>query len=230
MSKIAVLCDFDGTIAQDDVGNLLFSTFADPEHTGPIVELWKQGEISSRECLEREVAAAKINREDLDRFICQRKLDPYFKDFIDFARRSGIEVAVVSDGLDHYIEKMLMRTGLGQVEFFANVLHLNNGTVSVSFPHYDLKDCRDCGNCKSHHVEQYKKSGHYIIYVGNGLSDRCPSTYADLVFAKGELLDFCRENRLNHVAFGNFRDVERELVKRFVLNGDGLNEEGVGGL
>jgi len=230
VSSIAVLCDFDGTIARDDVGNLLFRTFADAELTTPIVEQWKKGIISSRECIEREASLTNVCREDFDRFICQRKLDPYFKDFVDFAGRNGMEVVIVSDGLDYYIEKMLMRTGLGEIEFYANIMQLVNEKIHVRFPHYDKLDCRDCGNCKTHHLENYKKEGYYIVYVGNGLSDRCPSTCSDLVFAKGELLEFCRENRLNHVEFGNFRDVEREMLNRFVL-GDSLGgREEVGGL
>ncbi|MEE9269943.1 MAG: MtnX-like HAD-IB family phosphatase [Candidatus Krumholzibacteria bacterium] len=230
MRRIAVLCDFDGTVAREDVGHLLFSTFADEALTGPVVERWKRGEISSRECLEHEASLAEVSPEELDRFINRRKLDPYFKDFVDFARRRHIEVVIVSDGLDHYVEKMLIRSGLGELEYYANALHFNGEKLAVSFPYYDLRDCRDCGNCKTHHLERYKKAGYYTVYVGDGLSDRCPCTYSELVFAKGDLLDFCKANDVDHVEFKNFRDVERELVQRFVLN-ESLHEgEGVGGL
>lgn len=216
--RIAVLCDFDGTIAQDDVGNLFFRTFARKGDPGAVVELWKRGVISSRECLEREAFLVDAAREDFDRFVCARKLDPYFKDFIDFTRKRGIEVVVVSDGLDFYIERMLMRSGLGELEFFSNVMKLGNGGISVGFPHYDLmEDCRDCGNCKSFHLQRLRQHGYFIVYIGNGLSDRCPSGRADLVFAKGELLSYCRENNIAHVAFDNFRDIEREMLRRFVM-------------
>ena len=70
----------------------------------------------------------------------------------------------------------------------------------------------------------------YAVYVGDGLSDRCPCTYSELVFAKGDLLDFCKANDVDHVEFKNFRDVERELVQRFVLNESLQEGEGVGGL
>ena len=223
--KIAVLCDFDGTIARDDVGNLLFRTFADARKTLPFVEAWKRGDISSRECLEQEAAHAQASAEELDEFVRERRLDPYFKDFVDFARRSDFEVVIVSDGLDRYIEKMLLRDGLGDIEFFANRLSIVGRRFDVSFPHYDLKSCRDCGNCKTHHLDKFKRDGYYIVYVGNGLSDRCPSSYSDLVFAKDDLLPFCKRNDIDHVPFENFRDVERELVRRFVLgnktNGSG---------
>lgn len=216
--KIAILCDFDGTVARDDVGNLLFQKFAGAEESGAVVREWKAGLISSKECLEREAKLARVSREALDEFIARRKLDPYFKDFVDFARRSSMEVIIVSDGLDYYIEKMLIRSGLAHLDFFANALKVNERALHVKFPYYDLLDCKSCGNCKTYHMQKYKADGYFVVYVGNGLSDRCPSEYADLVFAKGDLLCYCRDNGVESTAFGNFRDVERELVRRFVLN------------
>jgi 2,3-diketo-5-methylthio-1-phosphopentane phosphatase len=220
MRKIAILCDFDGTVARDDVGHLLFRKFTDSRLTDEVVHRWKRGEISSRECLEREAALAKISKKELDEFILLRKLDPYFKDFIDFAVKRGMEVAIVSDGLDYYIEKMLLRNGSAHVDFFANKLNLSNGTLKITFPFYDLLECTDCGNCKTFHLERYRRKGYYIVYVGNGLSDTCPSQSADLVFAKGDLQAFCRENDIHHITFKNFRDVEREVLKRFLIEED----------
>jgi 2,3-diketo-5-methylthio-1-phosphopentane phosphatase len=217
MKKIAILCDFDGTVARDDVGSLLFQTFADAKKSRSVVEEWKEGLISSKECLEREAELAEASRDALDHFICRRKLDPYFKDFVDFAKRRGMEIVIVSDGLDYYIEKMLIRTGLADLDFFANNLHVNEHSLHVKFPYYDMLDCRSCGNCKTYHMEKYKADGYYVVYIGNGLSDRCPSEYADYVFAKGELLNYCRENGVESTAFRNFRDVERELLQHFVL-------------
>jgi 2,3-diketo-5-methylthio-1-phosphopentane phosphatase len=218
--KIAILCDFDGTVARDDVGNLLFQKFADAKQSRAVIRKWKEGSISSRECLEREADLARVSRESLDKFIAKRKLDPYFKDFVDFARRRDMEIVIVSDGLDYYIEKMLIRTGLAHLDFYANTLKLNEDTLHVKFPFYDVLDCKSCGNCKTYHMEKYKADGYFVVYVGNGFSDRCPSEYADLVFAKGELLRYCRKNGVESKAFDNFRDVERELLQRFVLNGE----------
>ena len=219
MRKIAILCDFDGTVAVDDVGNRLFTTFGDSTQTQPLIDKWKQGLISSRECLEREAALAHATREDVDRFVTRCKLDPYFKDFVDFTKRRGMEVVIVSDGLDYYIEKMLMRSGLAELDYYANHVEFVGRKLAVEFPYYDKRDCADCGNCKTYHLAKYKREGYFVVYVGNGMSDRCPSQYSDLVFAKGELLDFCRSNRVSCVRFENFRDVERELLQRFVLSG-----------
>lgn len=218
MRKIAVLCDFDGTVAQDDVGNLLFSTFTSNGEAMDVVARWKRGEISSRECLEKEVSLARTDRRALDGFVRERSIDPYFRDFHDFARRRGIEVAIISDGLDYYIERMLVRHGLGHIDFFANRLSFRNDQLHVDFPYYDLLECTDCGCCKTHHLYTYRERGFYIIYVGDGLSDRCPCETADMVFAKGDLLRHCQQNEIAHVQFRNFRDVEREVLNRLLLD------------
>jgi 2,3-diketo-5-methylthio-1-phosphopentane phosphatase len=218
LMKIAVLCDFDGTVARDDVGNLLFRTFSQNGDATEIVRRWKAGEISSRECLEGEAAVARVDQKALDSFIRERELDPYFKDFHDFARRRGIEVVIMSDGLDYYIEQMLVRNGLGHISFYANRLRFNGHGLEVEFPWYDLLECTDCGCCKTHHLYRYRDKGYFIIYVGDGLSDRCPCAEADLVFAKGDLLKHCRTRGISHIEFRNFRDVEREVLTR-ILSG-----------
>lgn len=215
--KVAILCDFDGTVAADDVGNLLFERFSNNGGTGSIVESWERGEISSRECLEQEAKQTRVSRGELSRFVLERRLDPYFKDFHDFAKKRGMEVVIVSDGLDYYIESMLLRNGLGEIDFYANRLKFEGNVLRIGFPHYNLLGCEDCACCKTHHLYRYRERGYYIVYVGDGLSDFCPCSSADMVFAKGPLLDFCQKSGIAHIEFRNFRDVEREVLKRLVL-------------
>jgi 2,3-diketo-5-methylthio-1-phosphopentane phosphatase len=219
MQKVVVLCDFDGTVAQADVGDLLFRRFGGVMARDAAIS-WERGEISSRECLEQQVAASHCTPDDLRSFAHTCRLDPYFRDFHDFARRRGIEVVVLSDGLDFYIERMLARNGCGSVEFYANHLRIEARTLRVEFPWYNRRDCTECGCCKTHHLYRYRHQGYFIVYVGNGLSDRCPSENADLVFAKGELLAHCRAKQIQCIEFRNFRDVEREVLRRIVLAED----------
>jgi len=219
-NKIAIMCDFDGTVAQEDVGNLLFRTFSDNGGTSAVVERWRRGEISSRECLEHEAKLARAKQNDLDDFITKRRLDPYFKDFHDFAKKRGMEVVIMSDGLDYYIESMLVKSGLGEIEFYANRLKLNGDTLKIEFPYYDMLGCQDCACCKTHHLFTYRDQGYYIIYVGDGQSDFCPCSSADLVFAKGRLLEYCRDAGVDHIEFRNFRDIEREVLQRIVLGNE----------
>lgn len=225
MKKVAIICDFDGTISRRDIGHHFFGAFIpDRARWLELLEQWRLGVISSRECLENEAALVRADQEDLDTFLDNEGLDPYFKDFIDFCDRRGIEVLITSDGLDYYIDRLLMRFGLGYLEFKANVLVLRDGEITgVEFPHYDTHGCTRCGNCKLRHLEDLKEQGFLTVYVGNGYSDRCPAEHADVVLAKGELLEHCRAQGIPHIPFENFRDIERELTERFIIHSGNIS-------
>ena len=56
-----------------------------------------------------------------------------------------------------------------------------------------------------------------IVYIGDGYSDRCPIRYADIVFAKRQLIKYCQEQNVTYVEFRHFGDVVskmKELVQR----------------
>lgn len=219
--KITVLCDFDGTVAERDIGHNFFETFVkETERWLDTLEQWKMGLISSKECLEHEISWVDADRLDIDAFITKERLDPYFRDFIDFCVKRKFDILILSDGLDYYIESLLMRSGLGFIPYRANHLVLNGSSIEgLEFPHYDLMECAMCGNCKLFHLEEKRRNGYFTVYVGNGYSDRCPAEHADLVLAKGDLLAHCMREEIEHIPFENFRDVERELTTRFIISG-----------
>jgi len=225
VKKVAIISDFDGTISRRDVGHHFFGTFIpDRARWLELLDQWRLGAISSRECLERELALVRADQEDLDTFLGNEGLDPYFKDFVDFCDRRAIDILVASDGLDYYIDRLLMRFGLGYLEFKANTLVLADGALTgIEFPYYNKLDCTRCGNCKRFHLENIKRQGCLAVYVGNGYSDRCPAEHADIVLAKGELLEHCRAQGIAHIPFENFRDVERELTARFILHSGNIS-------
>ncbi len=217
--EVAIVCDFDGTVSERDIGHHFFGRYIPgTERREELMDRWKVGLISSRDCLEQEIDWVRAGRDELDAFIEQERLDPYFKDFIDFCNRRKYDIHILSDGLDYYIDRLLMKFGLGFISFKANHLVLEDGSIQgIEFPYYNLMDCTMCGNCKRYHVEELEKRGFYVVYVGNGYSDRCPALYADLVLAKEDLLDHCRQEGIGYVPFENFRDVERELTTRLIL-------------
>jgi 2-hydroxy-3-keto-5-methylthiopentenyl-1-phosphate phosphatase len=218
--NIAVLCDFDGTVAERDIGHKFFEAFiSDRRLWLETLEQWKMGLISSRECLESEVSWVEAGKQDIDRFVEAERLDPYFRDFVDFCVKRKYDVLILSDGLDYYIDALLMKSGVGFIPFKANHLRFDGERiVGIDFPHFDMMECTMCGNCKRYHLEERRREGFFTVYVGNGYSDRCAAGHADLVLAKGDLLDHCTKERVACIPFDNFRDVERELTERFVIS------------
>ena len=50
-----------------------------------------------------------------------------------------------------------------------------------------------------------------MIFIGDGLSDLCAVPHADIVYARGDLLNYCREKDINAVEYGNFFDIINSL-------------------
>ena len=209
-----ILCDFDGTAAKNDVGNLLFRTFSDSQQCKEFVKSWRNGLISSKECLIQECRLTRVTRQELESFVDKQELDNFFKEFINFCQKKGLEVEIVSDGLDFYIDRILKNHNLDtKVKFRSNhLVFLNHNKIFPEFPYYE-KGCGSCGNCKGYYVRQERKNGNSVIYVGDGYSDRCGAEEADIIFAKRDLLKYCQDNHLQYFEFRDFGDVVRTLKK-----------------
>jgi 2,3-diketo-5-methylthio-1-phosphopentane phosphatase len=225
-----VLVDFDGTIAQNDVGALLFKTFSKAE-SRKIVSLWLKGEINSRECLQKECELIRISKPDLRKFALSQKIDEKFPAFVDLCNREKITLAILSDGLDFYIELILKENGLGKLPFYSNLLKFEGRKLTPEFPYFD-RGCGRCGNCKRFHLKNLRRPSQKVVYIGDGLSDKCAVTEADFVFAKDDLRRFCEKEDIKHYPFHNFGDIIRTfghhvLGRRRFTAGSGERARGV---
>jgi 2,3-diketo-5-methylthio-1-phosphopentane phosphatase len=208
-ARYHALLDFDGTIAPDDPTDRLLDQFADPEWR-TIEAAWQAGRLTSRECMQRQVALLRATPEQLDGAIRAVEIDPGFYRFVDFCRRRGMDVTIVSDGFDRVVGTVLQRAHL-PIRFFANSLQWQGGDRwRLALPHV-REDCRSGGaNCKCAHGPW--RDGRCVV-IGDGRSDFCMAVRAGYVIAKGALADFCRARALPHAPFGNFDDVTQRLAE-----------------
>jgi 2,3-diketo-5-methylthio-1-phosphopentane phosphatase len=208
ISNECVLVDFDGSVAPNDPTDRLLERFADPSWRD-IEAAWQRGDISSRDCMTRQVALLRATPDALDEMVDTFRIDPGFPAFIDFCRRRGTEVKIISDGFDRVISAVLQRAKLS-VPFFANKLEWVGGNRwRLTLPHFQ-SSCRSMSaNCKCSHTLWSHTRAH--IVVGDGRSDICMSTRADYVIAKGTLGSHHRERGQVYSPFVDFFDVTASL-------------------
>jgi 2-hydroxy-3-keto-5-methylthiopentenyl-1-phosphate phosphatase len=207
-----VLVDFDGTITENDVGALLFNSFSG-EKSKRVVSQWIKGKISSKECLKRECELIEITKKELKNFALSQKIDEHFCDFVDLCKRKMMELAILSDGLDYYIRLILKKYHLEDIPFYSNTVRFENKELVPGFPYHD-KGCGNCGNCKKYHLQNLRKAGQKVVYIGDGLSDKCAIGEADYVFAKNDLKTFCQKKKMDYFEFKDFRDVISVFQKK----------------
>jgi 2,3-diketo-5-methylthio-1-phosphopentane phosphatase len=211
---IRVFCDFDNTVSKQDVGEQFFRTFAS-EQANKSIHRFLNNEITIQEWLTELCAVIpSISLKEFQEFIDQFEIDDHFRDFIRFCKEQEIPVTILSDGLDAYVGRVLSNAGLKEIPFYANHAEFQNrngrGTLVVSFPFLDA-ECHLCGNCKRNHLLTTSADEDLIVYIGDGYSDRCPVKYADVVFAKSQLIKHCQEQNITYSEFRNFSDVQAKL-------------------
>jgi 2-hydroxy-3-keto-5-methylthiopentenyl-1-phosphate phosphatase len=214
--RLLVVCDFDGTVCRVDMGNAFLQRFA--KGWEEVDRSYSAGEVGSRVAYQRIAPFFRANRSQVLDFVLRReRLDPFFPEFLNFCRGRKIDLKIVSDGLDVYIEAILRKYGL-DVEFYSNrLLFRGNGRIDFDFP-LASEECGRCGTCKRSLLDRFRPGYDRIIYVGDGYSDVCPARAADQVFAKPILYEKCEKNGTPCLSYEDFGDIRRCLEKSYVTN------------
>jgi len=216
---VKVFCDFDGTISLNDVGNEFFTRFTNGK-AKKFVDLWKAGKIDSKEMYLHSVEQVNISLDQLSEFVNSQKIDPFFFDFVKLCETGSDQVSIVSDGMDFYIQPLLLRNELDYLTVYSNKLFWRNGKLKAEFPYYEWS-CGKCANCKGYHLRLFKELGNELILIGDGLSDVCAVKEADIIFAKNDLAKYCVKNRIEFIEFQNFSDIIDQFNKKVNLKKGG---------
>ena len=207
-----VFIDFDNTITIGDVLDGVVEKFSADERWRTLEADWAVGRIGARACLDGQLRGLCASWLEFARHFDSVALDPGFAALIEFVRRAGGELTIVSDNFDLFVGHILRHHGLADVPFYANHLELAGDRATPSFP-FANPDCPECAHCKKTHFIPPNDDGRRVVYIGDGRSDLCPARHADLVFAKSSLLAQLRAEKIPCIAFGGLADVVQALQK-----------------
>lgn len=207
-----VFSDFDGTISEPDCLDLLLHQFGDPAWV-EIEEAVGRKEMVEAEALQRQFNLVRCTREEALRLLEERvTIDPYFQPFVGWCRCHGIGLTILSGGFHFFIAHLLRNAGVEGVPILANEAEVD-GERWLVIPAAVERQCPECNHCKKTSLDRARSGGERIVYVGDGLTDRCVAPEADLLFAKKALVQICEAEAIPFRPYRHFGDVQAELER-----------------
>jgi 2-hydroxy-3-keto-5-methylthiopentenyl-1-phosphate phosphatase len=203
--------DFDNTITQGDVLDRVIERFSVTDDWRWWEDAWSRGEVSTRQCLQQQIAGLGASQAELVDFVADFPIDPNFETIVRWAASEQIQLIIVSDNFSCLVHEILSGKAFAELPLFANELTFSGNRPKAHFP-YTSRDCARCANCKVTHFKRFP--GRSTIYVGDGLSDVCPALAADLVFAKDSLAEYLGSRGVAFQPFASLGTVADFLIGR----------------
>jgi len=211
--KTVVQCDFDGTITEKDVSFLLLDAFADSNWRQMLKE-YQQGRLPVGTFNRRAFAMIKADKQTLLDLVLnsgQVTIRPGFPELRSYCSQNDLELVIVSNGQDFYIDAILSKLGINDIQVFAATSSFGPEGVEVRYIGPDGSEIEE--SFKETYTRLFLSRGYRVIYVGNGISDIYAARHSHHVFATGDLLTRCRETKLDCTPFNDLNDVARSLAR-----------------
>ena len=220
---LAVLTDFDDTAAVQNVAELLLNRFGAPDWMD-VRQRFRDGHIELKEYQEITFRTIRADRAPMQAYVKEHaSLRPYFQEVWGFCQANGFPMAVVSQGLDFYIQALLDKEGLGRVPIYAVNTEFQNGEISYQYE-YNYPGKEPEGNSKGFVVKSFQQRGCHVFFAGDGRSDLEAAQVADTVFAHSTLAKFCDDEG---IPYNHFQDFGAMLVSVQQFSKNGQSVDGV---
>jgi 2-hydroxy-3-keto-5-methylthiopentenyl-1-phosphate phosphatase len=211
-----MLIDFDGTLVEPNVAIILVEEFA---HDGARVarevdEQLHSGQITLREAWRRQVALLPADRlpEMAAWAVKHTPLRAGARELLALLDRHRVPTAIVSGGLDFYIQPILRSAGI-ELPVYSDVLEVGADHRTELRHPYGHPTCRLCGICKAQTIRTFANERTLTGFAGDGSTDRYAAEVADLVFARRRLRRYCDAAAVPYVVFDDFHPVIAQLSR-----------------
>lgn len=208
--------DFDNTLTDFDVLDDIIQSFSLNDDWKTIEDQWDAGLIGSKECLERQLSQVRLTATMLADYIKNIQIDGSFRSILDLLESRNVPTVIVSDSFGLIIRQILENNGITGLPILANEMRLEGDIPVISFPYFQ-SICSTCANCKTSHLfRRNRPLGTKKIYVGDGRSDICASSFCEILFAKGTLYRHYAPLRPDCIEFTDLSSVYVDLQRLLV--------------
>src|SRR5262245_38267585 len=213
MTKPHIFSDFDGTITETDTLVFLATRLGGGERmVETIGRLIGDGTLSLRDGIAAEMRSIRKPFIEAERLLREEvRTDPGFAPLARWLAEKKIPLTILSAGFHQIIDLFISRDEFPDLEILANQLRPNE---EIGWQ-CEFRDGTDWGHDKALSLKEARRRGEYVIFIGDGLSDRAAAEAADEVFAKHSLAEYCRKRRINCHEYQTLNDVLKQLQERF---------------
>jgi len=206
--------DFDGTITARDTLQVIVEEFGARGVWDELEPRLQAGEITIEEAMRQQFAAVTATTDEaLAAVRREAPIRPGFERFVSWADRAGHRLTILSAGFRTVIDAVFADAGITGLEIRSNdIAFSREGARLVWADRGEI--CEHCGRrCKRHDLALRHAPDQHVVYVGDGISDRCASAQADTVFARASLAEHLEREGRQHIPFEDFHDVVSYLER-----------------
>ena len=207
---LAILVDYDGTIAQTDVSDTVMAEFVTGDWEAEVAA-YDAGLTGSRRLMTLEMSMVDADPAALLATAAAQPHDPGFVSFVHRSQAADIPVEVVSDGFGFFIAPALETLGVPELPVITARTSFQGRRATIEYPNGHPR-CLVCGTCKRDRVLAHQAAGRAVVFIGDGESDRYAAGYSDVVFAKRSLVRICLEAGWPFLRWTEFSEIEAWLA------------------
>ena len=212
VKPLLIACDFDGTITCRDTLHVIVESFGERGVWERLEPRLRVGEITVEQAMQIQFAEVRATPDDVRDAV--RKHAPIragFAEWVQWCAAGGHRLVVISNGFRSIIDPVFAEVGLGGLEVVAHDAEFGRAGCRIVWSERGDR-CTRCGRpCKRAPLRE-RWNGEHLVYVGDGISDRCVSLTADLVFARDGLAEHLREQNIAFTPFEDFHEVREALT------------------
>lgn len=213
--SVAVFSDFDGTITKRDCNDALVEAFLGADRHRAYDRMLVQRKISDPnlwQLLDLSLSACGVPLEvAIAHLLATVQLDSGFAAFHAWCQVEKISLEIVSAGAFEIVTSFLAAAGLPVPVTANRAIRRPDGFGLAPLD----ADC-PTGVDKGAILAAARARGDYVVFIGDGISDRGAAPEADLVYAKTSLAVFCRARSISFVPYETFADVQNDLTRRLL--------------
>lgn len=211
VASLLIACDFDGTITTRDTLHVIIEAYGTRGLWESLEPRLREGSLSVQAAMEIEFAGVLAAADDVRELVLRAApVRAGFASFLAWAAREGHEVVVMSAGFRTVIDWVFEANGLLGLDIVSNDAHFSPSGCRLEWL-LPGGLCDRCGRTCKRATLAARRGDRRVVYIGDGISDRCPARDADHVFARAGLATYLDEIGMPSRGFSDFHDIRRSL-------------------